>query len=112
MTSSRVVSLLGSLSDREAPRTEAMVQADVRELLLVAPLGLDDEDVVTLEAQVGGRRRIDVEGLGVVSAAELLAEVGDPARFHSEERLRSLVRSGAHGGVLRRGRRRTLPPPP
>jgi len=38
-----------------------MVQADVRELLLRAPLGLDDDQVVTLEAQVGDRRRIDVE---------------------------------------------------
>ncbi len=38
-----------------------MVQADVRQLLLEAPLGLDEGHVVTLEAPVGGRRRIDVE---------------------------------------------------
>jgi hypothetical protein len=33
-------------ADRSASRTEAMVQADVRALLLTAPLGLDDEHVV------------------------------------------------------------------
>jgi hypothetical protein len=54
-------SLLSSLADRGRPRTEAMVQADVRQLLLEAPLGLDDGHVVVLEAPVEGRRRIDVE---------------------------------------------------
>jgi len=54
-------SLLSSLADRGRPRTEAMVQADVRQLLLQAPLGLDHDQVVALEAPVGGRRRIDVE---------------------------------------------------
>lgn len=38
-----------------------MVQADIRELLLAAPLELDADDVVELEAQVGDRRRIDIE---------------------------------------------------
>ena len=39
-----------------------MVQADVRQLLLDAPFELEDEQVnVILEAQVGDRRRIDVE---------------------------------------------------
>ena len=38
-----------------------MVQADVRRLLVEAPLGLDEDQVVVLEAPVEGRRRIDVE---------------------------------------------------
>ena len=56
-----VGALVGELARRDAARTEAMVQADIRELLLTAPLGLDDHHVVELEAQVGDRRRIDVE---------------------------------------------------
>lgn len=48
--------------DRDATRTEADVQADVRQLFLTAPLQLDEGDLdVNLEAQVGDRRRIDVE---------------------------------------------------
>lgn len=53
--------LLASLAGRDTPRTEAMVQAEVRQLLLQAPLGLEEGQVVTLEAPVGDRRRIDVE---------------------------------------------------
>lgn len=51
--------LLASLADRDKNRTEATVQAEVRQLLLDAPLNLRDE--VLLESQVGDRRRIDVE---------------------------------------------------
>jgi SAM-dependent methyltransferase len=62
-----VAALIGELARRDAPRTEAMVQADVRELLLTADLGLDEHQVVELEAQVGDRRRIDVEaGFAVI----------------------------------------------
>lgn len=62
-----VATLIGELARRDAPRTEAMVQADVRELLLSADLGLDEQQVVELEAQVGDRRRIDVEaGFAVI----------------------------------------------
>lgn len=55
--------LVGRLADRERQRTEAEVQADLRSLLLAAPFQLEEGDleVVTLEAQVGDRRRIDVE---------------------------------------------------
>ena len=56
-----VGTLVGELARRDAARTEAMVQADIRELLLTAPLGLYDHHVVELEAQVGDGRRIDVE---------------------------------------------------
>ncbi len=50
---------MARLARRDDPRTEADVQADVRQLLLTAPLDLTDK--VLLETQVGGRRRIDVE---------------------------------------------------
>src|SRR6266540_1119442 len=53
--------LISALANRSQPRTEAMVQADVRRLLIEAPLGLDEDQVVVLEAPVEGRRRIDVE---------------------------------------------------
>ena len=43
-------------------RSEATIQSDVRMLLLDPELGLADEDLeVQLEAQVGRRRRIDIE---------------------------------------------------
>lgn len=52
-------------------RTEADVQSDVKALLISGQLELDDADVrtyeVTLEAQVGSRKRVDVEiGLAVI----------------------------------------------
>ncbi|WKA29329.1 N-6 DNA methylase [Bradyrhizobium roseum] len=55
--------LLKRLANREAPRTEAEVQADVRGFLLEAPFQLEEGDVqnVLLESQLGDRRRIDVE---------------------------------------------------
>ena len=53
--------LVARLSDRESVRSEATIQADVRQLLLTAPLDLDEGDLVTLESPVGDRRRIDVE---------------------------------------------------
>lgn len=59
------------LCDRDRQRTEADVQADVRQFLLTAPFELERDEVVdlvpALEAQVGDRRRIDVEiGLTVI----------------------------------------------
>jgi len=55
--------LLVRLADRDARRSEATVQADVRALLLASPFNLAEEDVedVSLESPVGDRRRIDVE---------------------------------------------------
>ena len=45
------------------------MQAEVRQLLIEAPLGLDEDQVVLLEAPVEGRRRIDVEvGFTVIEA--------------------------------------------
>lgn len=58
-----MIETIRRLIARDAPRTEAEVQADIRSLLLSAPLQLHEGDleVVTLESQLGDRRRIDVE---------------------------------------------------
>ncbi len=54
---------LARLADRDSPRTEAEIQADVRSFILTAPFSLHEEDVriVALESPVGIKRRIDVE---------------------------------------------------
>jgi SAM-dependent methyltransferase len=58
-----LLDLLSRLARRDAPRTEADVQADVRQLFLTAPFQLEEGDVenVYLESPLGDRRRIDVE---------------------------------------------------
>ncbi len=54
--------LVGELASRTSTRTEADIQAGVRDLLLYGGLNLSSDDLpVQLEAQVGDRRRIDVE---------------------------------------------------
>lgn len=55
--------ILARLAARDEARSEATVQADVRSLLLNAPLELGESDLedVVLESPVGERRRIDVE---------------------------------------------------
>ena len=59
---SNIIEIVRKLADREAKRTEADIQAGIRDLLLQAQLDLDDEDLdVKLESQLGDRRRIDVE---------------------------------------------------
>ncbi len=54
---------LERLCDRQATRTEADIQADVRAFILGAPFSLDEGDVllVSLETPVGDKRRIDIE---------------------------------------------------
>jgi SAM-dependent methyltransferase len=58
-----VVELLGQIAKRDNTRSEATLQADIRQLVLTAPLSLSAKDVVTadLETPVGVRRRIDIE---------------------------------------------------
>lgn len=58
-----LLELLCRLVRRDAPRTEADVQADVRQLFLTAPFQLEEHEVrnVLLESPLGDRRRIDVE---------------------------------------------------
>ncbi|WP_165984055.1 N-6 DNA methylase [Streptomyces sp. YIM 98790] len=54
--------LLARLVDRKPMRTEATLQADVRQFLLEGGLNLDENDLtVDLEAPVGDGRRIDIE---------------------------------------------------
>jgi hypothetical protein len=58
-----LLDLLSRLVRRDSSRTEADVQADVRQLLLSAPFQLQEGDIenVLLESPLGDRRRIDVE---------------------------------------------------
>ena len=58
-----LVELLAQIARREATRSEATLQADIRQLVLTSPLSLSAENVVTadLETPVGVRRRIDIE---------------------------------------------------
>lgn len=55
--------LVARIARRDQQRSEAEVQADIRQFILSAPFELDEGDVeiVSLEAPVGGGRRIDVE---------------------------------------------------
>lgn len=54
--------LLARLIDRKPLRSEATLQADIRQLLLEGDLNLDENDLsVDLETQVGDGRRIDIE---------------------------------------------------
>jgi hypothetical protein len=58
-----LVELLAQIARRDPTRSEATLQADIRQLVLTAPLSLSAEDFVTadLETPVGVRRRIDIE---------------------------------------------------
>lgn len=54
--------LFDRLARRDALRSEATIQADVRQLLLTGGMNLHEQDLeVRLETQVGDGRRIDVE---------------------------------------------------
>lgn len=55
--------LLTQIARRDRQRSEATLQADIRNLILMAPLQLSDRDLVIadLETRVGIRRRIDIE---------------------------------------------------
>lgn len=55
--------LLVQIARRDPTRSEATLQADIRQLVLTTSLSLSAEDVVTadLESPVGVRRRIDIE---------------------------------------------------
>lgn len=71
------------LVNRGGNRTEADIQADVRGLLLLPQLQLDDDDIriVSLEAQLGDGRRIDVE---IGSAAIEIKKDLRPRRVKAE----------------------------
>jgi len=63
-----VVDIVARLLDRDTSRSEATIQSDVRQLLLVSPFELQEDNLdAPLEIQVGGGRRIDIEiGLTVI----------------------------------------------
>jgi hypothetical protein len=58
-----LVELVAQIARRDGTRSEATLQADIRQLVLTAPLSLSAENVVNadLETPVGIRRRIDIE---------------------------------------------------
>ncbi len=83
---------------RDPQRTEAEIQADIRQFILDAPFELEDEDVevVNLESPAGNRRRIDVEvGCTVVEVkrdlrkAKVKAEAIDQLSGYVEHRTNS-----------------------
>jgi N-6 DNA Methylase len=98
------------LAKGTAGRTEADIQADVRALLLEAPLHLADDDLdVSLEAQAGGGRRIDIEaGCAVIEVkkslgsstilAAAIEQLAEYVRYRTEERTQRYV------GVLTDGK--------
>jgi len=70
--------LIAELANRDAERTEATVQAAIRQLLLTAPLNLDDTKLeVNLEAQAGERRRIDIEAGATVIEVKKSLRIGN-----------------------------------
>jgi hypothetical protein len=105
-------------------RTEADVQADVRGFLLQAPLELVDDQIVnvSLEAQAGQGRRIDVEaGRAAIEVKKSLAsksvrEAATKTRQHRTVRLLKQLRQdldtwrqqapGAGGRSIARPRKR------
>lgn len=77
---------------RNARRTEAEIQADVRQFILSAPFELEDGDLVdvTLESPLGDRRRIDVEsGSTVIEVKRDLRR--EKAKREAEEQLAGYV---------------------
>ena len=88
MNVSDVVARLAS----RAGVTEADIQADVRGLLLHGGLDLDEKDLVVLEAQVGGGRRIDVEmGTTAIEVKKSLAN--KDARAKAADQLAGYLKS-------------------
>lgn len=80
------------LADRSLPRSEATIQADIRQLMLLAPLDLADPDLkdILLETPVGDRRRIDIEtGSTVIEVKKDLCPV--KVREEAVEQLRGYV---------------------
>jgi len=92
MTSVDLPALARHLATR-SPKAEANKQADIQTLLLYGGLNLGegDLDIVELEAQVGGGRRIDVEiGLTAIEVKRDLRPTG--VREEAEKQLAGYVR--------------------
>lgn len=91
-------------------RTEADVQADIRAVLLDAPLDLENGDLldVSLEAQAGGGKRIDIEaGCAVIEVKKSLGSrsvrEAALAQLAGYVRQRTVERSQRFVGVLTDG---------
>jgi len=85
--------LLTRLADRDRVRSEATIQADVRNLLLTGGFGLGEHDLtVDLEVPVGDRRRIDIEaGCTVIEVKRDLRS--KTVRESAEKQLAGYVRT-------------------
>lgn len=85
--------LLARIADRRSGRSEATLQADIRQLLLAGDFNLNDSHLdVALEAPVGGGQRIDIEvGYTVIEVKRRL-QVGRPLQ-EAERQLGGYVRS-------------------
>ncbi|GAA1790048.1 N-6 DNA methylase [Planosporangium flavigriseum] len=101
--------ILGRLANRSRPRSEATLQADIRQLLLNGDFGLGDDDLdVDLETQVGDGRRIDIEtGFTVIEVKKSLAGAGSARSAERQLAGYLQARSGQTGqryvGVLTDG---------
>lgn len=76
MAPTELTELVDTLRDREIARSEATLQADIRQLLIQGRIGLEDQSLrdVLLETPAGERRRIDIEiGSCVIEVKKSLA---------------------------------------
>ena len=99
--------MVARLATRKAV-TEADIQSDIRGLLLHGGLDLDEKDLVVLEAQVGGGRRIDIEiGTTAIEVKKNLSN--DDARAKAADQLAGYLHSRAsqtgmrYAGILTDG---------
>jgi SAM-dependent methyltransferase len=85
-----LIELFQRLVRRNERRTEAEIQADVRQFILSAPFELDVSDIVSLESPAGEGRRIDVEaGSTVIEVKRDLRR--EKVRREAEEQLAGYV---------------------
>lgn len=85
-----LLDLFRRLVVRNDRRTEAEIQADVRQFILTAPFELEVADVISLESPLGDRRRIDVEaGSTVIEVKRDLRR--EKVRREAEEQLAGYV---------------------
>jgi len=83
----QLVALVRRLANRDAPRSEAEVQADVRALLLWGGLDLTEAGIhdVNLETPAGMRRRIDVEAGCAIIEVKRDLRVGNVATAAADQ---------------------------
>lgn len=99
---SGLIETFSRLRSRDNRRTEAEIQADVRQFILDAPFQLEEQDLtfVQLESQLGDRRRIDVEvGATVIEVKRDLR--ADRVRRDAEGQLAGYVSMRAEQTNLR-----------